>query len=273
MSKVRILFILLSLFLPTGTALSPDQDESQHILKNVSQTYKTLTSYCFEANSIVEIKTERTQMKMERPILLAAIKPDKIRMEVKSQLMDLLVVSNGPVTWEYMPQLNQYIKRTGGPTTIVSKGVDGIESTSDKEEYLHLMAVALGVLLPRYDDILEGLKRSNLLREESLEINGASMSCYVIEAEYDKPEAFPGAKESPKTFWIDRERFVVLRERYIVKIPSGEFGAGEQTHTLEFKAVKVNEALPETLFSFTPPEGAKEGEELSSPSGKKKKQP
>src|SRR5215216_3813193 len=87
MSKVRTWLIILLLFFPAGTALSQDQDASQQILKNVSQTYNTLTSYYFEANSIVEIKSERTQMKMERPVVLAAIKPDKIRMEVKSQLM------------------------------------------------------------------------------------------------------------------------------------------------------------------------------------------
>jgi outer membrane lipoprotein-sorting protein len=266
-------FILPFLFLPTGTALSQNQDESQNILKNVSQTYNSLTSYYFEANSIVEIRSERAQMKMERPIALASVKPDKMRMEVKSPLMDMLVISNGPTTWEYMPRLNQYTKKSGGPTTIVSKGKDGIERTSDKEEYLRLMAIALGVLLPRYDNILDGLKRSKLLREESLGINGASITCYVIEAEYDRPEAIPNAKESPRTFWIDKERLVVLREQYIVKIPSSEFGTGEQTHTVEFKVVKVNEALPETLFSFTPPEGAKEGEELSSPSRRKNKQP
>jgi outer membrane lipoprotein-sorting protein len=273
MSNAITSLTLLLLFQFAGIALSQDKDVSREILENVSQTYNTLSSYCFEVNSIVEIKTKQTQMRMDRLIVLAAIKPDKIRMEVKSPLMDMLVVSNSSVTWEYMSLLNQYTKRIGGPTTIVSKGIDGVERTSDKEEYLRLMAVALGVLLPRYDNLLEGLKRSKILREETVEINGTNISCYVIEAEYDRLEAFPGAKISAKTVWVDKNRLLVLREQYSMKIPSDEFGAVEQTHTIEFKAVKVNEILSERLFTFTPPEGAKEGEDQITPKRKKGKQP
>jgi outer membrane lipoprotein-sorting protein len=133
------------------------------------------------------------------------------------------------------------------------------------------MAVALGVLLPRYDNVMDGLKQARNLRGESLDLNGTNIDCYVIEAQYDTPEAFPGAISSAKSFWIDKKRYVVVREEYTTKIDSSAMGAPqEHVHTNIFTVVKLDELLPETLFTFTPPEGAIEVADFTSQKTKKK---
>jgi outer membrane lipoprotein-sorting protein len=192
-------------------------------------------------------------------------------MEIKRSpmMLDWVVISNGSTTWEFIPTRNEYTKKSGGLTTITAKGIDGIERTSDKDEYLRVMAVALGVLLPRYDNVMDGLKQARSLREESVDLNGTNIDCYVIEAQYDTPEASPGAISSAKSFWIDKKRYVVVREEYTTRLDSSAMGAPqEHVHTNIFTVIKLDELLPETLFTFTPPEGAIE---VADSSSKKKK--
>ncbi len=194
-------------------------------------------------------------------------------MEIKKSpmMLDWVVISNGSTTWEFIPTRNEYTKKSGGLTTITAKGIDGVERTSDKDEYLRVMAVALGVLLPRYDNVMDGLKQARNLRAESLDLNGTNIDCYVIEAQYDTPKAFPGAVSSAKFFWIDKKRHVVIREEYTTKIDSSMGAPQEHVHTNMLTVVKLDELLPKTLFTFAPPEGAIEVEDFTSQKKKKKK--
>ena len=259
--------IISMLFLLTSTSLSQERDEARGILKKVAETYRNLKSYYFESNIVVHVKRGQTQVTIDSPIVLAAVRPDKMRMEIKRSpmMLDWVVISNGSTTWEFIPTRNEYTKKSGGRTTITAKGRDGIERTIDKDEYLRVMAVALGVLLPRYDNVMDGLKQARNLREESVDLNGTNIDCYVIEAQYDTPEAFPGAISSAKSFWIDKKRYVVVREEYTTKIDSSAMGAQqEHVHTNIFTIVRLDELLPETLFTFTPPEGAIEVADFTS---------
>jgi outer membrane lipoprotein-sorting protein len=267
----QAVLIISMLFLLTSISLSQERDEARGILKKVAETYRNLKSYYFESNIVVKVKRGQTQVKMDSSIVLAAVKPDKMRMEIKKSpmMLDWVVISNGSTTWEFIPTRNEYTKKPGGLTTITAKGIDGVERTSDKDEYLRVMAVALGVLLPRYDNVMDGLKQARNLRDESLDLNRTNIDCYVIEAQYDTPEAFPGAISSAKVFWIDKKRYVVVREEYTAKIDSS-MGAQEHVHTNILTVVKLDELLPETLFTFTPPEGATEVEDFTSQKKKKK---
>lgn len=250
---------IFMLFLLTSMSRSQERDEARGTLKKVAETYRDLKAYYFEANIVVQVKRGQTEVKIDSPIVLAAVKPDKMRMEItKSPMMlDWVLVSNGSTTWEFIPTRNEYTKKSVGLKTKSAKRIDGIERTGDSDEYLRMMAVALGVLLPRYDNVLDGLKEARNLREESLDLNGVNIDCYVIEAQYDTPEAFPGARSSAKSFWIDKKRYVVVREEYTTKIESGAIGAPhEQVHTNIFSVIKLDELLPETLFIFSPPDGA-----------------
>ena len=101
-------------------------------------------------------------------------------------------------------------------------------------------------LLVGFQRVAEAAPRARLLREEQLTIAGKQVDCYVIE--------LPGAAppNSTTTLWIDKGRYIVLQEDYL------EGGQGRVTVHLLTKVARVNEPLPDGLFVFSPPAGARE---------------
>jgi outer membrane lipoprotein-sorting protein len=94
-------------------------------------------------------------------------------------------------------------------------------------------------------------------------MDGTSINCYVVEADSTAPEFVDSATTSPRTLWIDKSRFVVLRESYTMKLKEGTLGGPtEIRHATDFKVASVNEFVADTLFVFTPPEGATQVEDL-----------
>jgi hypothetical protein len=63
-----------------------------------------------------------------------------------------------------------------------------------------------------------------------------------------------------RTYWIDKTRNIVLRERFERKPesigPDSNLGDLESTSTVT--RLSLNEPVPDGLFVFAPPEGAKE---------------
>lgn len=268
MIKAKIAIAASSIiFGMTLAASAQTEREARAILSKVSDSYRTAQSYHFEADDVIETKGEGLQMKREAHFVMAVVKPDKFRMEVKGSMMglDIVVVSSGTTTWEYLPRQKQYTRSEGTLTTVTSKGIDGSEITSDKDTLMRVSAVALGVAIPNYQEIMNIVKDPRLLREEAIELGGSSIDCYVVEADNAFPEFVERANTSPKTFWIDKTRYVVLRESYTMKMREGPVGGPMETkHTTSFKLVKINEPIPDSLFVFAPPEDAKQVDDFDS---------
>ena len=77
---------------------------------------------------------------------------------------------------------------------------------------------------------------AKLRREEEIEFSGAKIICYVVSV----PEKWPG----PYTWWIDKASHRIMRE---------DTGDGSTVYT----TVKLGGPLPDGLFKFEPPPGAK----------------
>jgi outer membrane lipoprotein-sorting protein len=254
--------VLLMLLLIINPGLSQDQKNSQVVLDKVSETYKTSRSYYFEAVVISEIKSAGLNMKTEAPITIAVMKPDKMRTQVSNPMMQLevLIVSNGETTWEYMPNQKKYTKRESSVGNV------------DKELYHQIWASALGVIFPRYDRINEGITRARILPDEVIQIGGNDIDCYVVEAEFSPIEPNSESKPSTKSFWIDKTRNIVLKEISRSKMKTELGGPIERIQTTIFRTANINETLPDTLFIFAPPEGAKEVKDLNQRERKGKQQ-
>lgn len=276
-----ILAVLL--LLPQAPTQTPDADQALAVLRNVASVYRAAGSSYFEGKVTAEVSSESAEVKVRSSFVWATVSPTKIRMQVKGPMMELLVMSDGPTFWEYMPQQKQYTRKQSEPTTVTSRGIDNVDRTSDKAENARMWALALGVGIPKFEDIAESLKDARLLREETLELDGASVDCYVIEAVYDSgsTRARAGAKGAQrsqnlimrKTFWVDKSRYVVLREAFTTE--SGKAGAenglGAPSIVTTFSAVKINEPLADDLFVFTPPGDAKEVKDFNDPASAARK--
>lgn len=235
-----------ALILLAVTGLGSQQDkEAKKLLEKVGRTYNNLKSYSFESITTIETKADRIRQKVEFRESTAVVKPDKVRVETTN----MLVVSDGRTIWSYAPQLKEYTR----------KDVSAAKASPGSSQELSLLNLPQR---PPYGQIAQGVIRARILREETLEIEGKSFDCIVVEVEYDL--RLPASiKQSPKTFWIDKARNIVLRESYTMSMESSAFGPTETKRTTTFTAAKLNEPLSDSLFAFVPPEGAKEVERLS----------
>lgn len=178
----------------------------------------------------------------------AASLPKRLRIEFgagsaeflgSDDLGESLMLIDGQNTWIYSKGYNQYVLTTGSPPDH-----DGlINPTHDPS-----------LFVPRYVTYFVGgflgLERdpvvSKIVREETIDANGAPTHCYVIEIQ--------GSSEF-RTLWVDKSRYVVLR------MDTKDSARGE-TLSVVFTGVKINEALPEDLFIFTPPQGARKVDKI-----------
>jgi outer membrane lipoprotein-sorting protein len=71
-----------------------------------------------------------------------------------------------------------------------------------------------------------------------------------INAETTSPQTVTGVY----TLWVDKQRYLVLRDDFslVDKV------AGTYTNSILYDIARINVEIPERLFSFSPPQGAKE---------------
>jgi TonB family protein len=248
----------------SGAAQDPNRAGSQTtapdakaLLRQVAETYKNLRSYHFEGRytqeQVVESMGLKDESKREELFVNAAIKPDRSRIESKNTNFSVTSVSDGKTKWVYAPGANEYTKTQEFPVKLVTGRLPA-------EPEAHLARATN--LLAGFSRVADRLSEARIIGEEKLEIGGRQVDCIVIEADY--VTASVQSNDWTRKLWIDKSRNVVLREiqQTRVKAPWGRTINTKMTYV--FTIASVGEQVPETLFAFVPPEGAKEVAELRS---------
>ena len=274
MFKMRMKNVVAIAFVSVVTAISgaaqgPNRANSQTtapdaiaILKQVAETYKNLRSYHFEGRYTLEQVTEsiglKDEFKREELFVNAAIKPDRSRIESKNTHISVTSISDGKTKWLYAPGPNEYTKTEEGPVKLVTGG-----PVKDSAPMAHLANATN--LLAGYSRVSDRLGVAKIVGEETLEIGGRRSDCFVIEAYYFAASTGSQTKTLTRKLWIDKRRNIVLREtqQTEAKMPWGRTINSKMTYN--FTVATVGEPIPETLFAFVPPEGAKEVAELMPP--------
>ena len=88
------------------TAIASGQTGSE-ILKKTGQTYRSLESYRFEAQVVVESLSEDSDTRTRSTKISAAILPDRRRLETKSGKNRSLRVFDGKTVWDFRAPANQ----------------------------------------------------------------------------------------------------------------------------------------------------------------------
>jgi cytochrome c biogenesis protein CcmG, thiol:disulfide interchange protein DsbE len=265
-SLVAIAFVI------GATAISvAGQDQNRHdsqnappdakaILKQVAETYKNLKSYHFEANVKSEQKTESMGMRKlyisEEEFVLAAIAPDRSRMESRNPEFSMANISDGQTTWTYSPVRNEYARKAAETATN--------RTGADRNPMDPLMMFSrVKSVLGDYSRLGDRVKEANIVGEEPVFVSGQMIKCYVIEVIYSVA-AVQGSTTSRK-LWVDKTRSVILREEDRSKSRTPWGSSNDWNRVTIYSIARVNEQPPNELFSFTPPGGAKEVPELSTP--------
>ncbi|MBI5710965.1 MAG: TlpA family protein disulfide reductase [Candidatus Eisenbacteria bacterium] len=172
------------------------------------------------------------------------------RTEMRHPLMGMQMVSDGRKTAIWTAQSNQYTRRAALPAPQDSVG----------------SAAPQGSPLARYFRPTMGLRSAEMVGEQAFGVGDAKVPCWVVRAEYLPPGAmaFDTTARATTTLWIDQSRSVVLRDSTNMSMQGGGRSM-EMVQISAFSLSLTDQALPDSLFAFTPPAGAKEVEDFQAP--------
>ena len=124
----------------------------------------------------------------------------------------------------YLPKANQYFSFSAD------------QLANDDELSAHAPDAMDRVAMLKYRVAADFIEGAELIREEEIQAGAANVACYVVSV----PEKPPG----PYTWWVDQKSHRVLREV-------------TSEGTTEYTTIELGEELPDSLFKFEPPPGAR----------------
>lgn len=256
MKPRRLCWLGLVLFL-ASLGFTQSQQDAMDVLNKVGETYRSVKTLQAEGDVTTGMSGPDMQQNMNMHLLLTFAAPGKVRMESKTGAMTFLMISDGQSTWIYMPQLNKYSKLPLNQgaldgNTSVPGGMPAFGAVSD------------------FAKIAEDIKEARIVRSETLQVDGVAVDCYVVEVVHQQPQPAAGAATAAngaatkaealsQTLWVDKSRLLVLRVSSDVKVTlAGESVPTKTKSTITFNKLRLDDAVPDDAFVFTPPAGASE---------------
>jgi peroxiredoxin/outer membrane lipoprotein-sorting protein len=237
-----ILAALLALTL-AGPARAEPAPDARALLQQVGDAYRALTSYHFEGTMNTRMSGSGEQS-LEVPMILAADRAGRMRLDLRHPQQGGLLVSDGRQTSTCIYSLNQYTQK---PAEAVadSGGMPRPPGNSP---------------IARYFDPLRDLKAANLTGDQQITVGATPADCWVVRCDMTPPQALAADSTARATviFWVEKARALVLRDSIHLSLRNPGTGANmAMDQVTSFTLVRVNEALPDSLFDFTPPADAK----------------
>jgi thiol-disulfide isomerase/thioredoxin len=229
--------------------LAQQLPDAKELLKQCEQALKKHRSYHYETKMTMDMVMGGNPIHMSTTSSKAVVNPDKMRVELKGPMGETTIVTDGEYTWVYIPALKQYTKKAAIPGRQASFETSGMGNMTDP-------STAIG--------------DAKILGEETIEVDGNKYVCWVVEIKLDKPKMpQPGGAELTDgviTLWIDKDLKIDWKMTMSVKMQGGPLPKPVELKQESIKrALKLDVDLPDSLFRFTPPEGAKEVAEFAGP--------
>jgi outer membrane lipoprotein-sorting protein len=219
---MRLPILLGVVVLLSRPALGQTPPDVAEILKKISETYGGVSQY--ELVAEVTLNLEGTETRTHTRIAFKA--PNQYRFEgMIPGLDETVMIHDGATLWFYLPKSNQYLSIPADQ--LAPDNDQGRGNTPEQMDR---------VVMQKYRAAADFIKGAKFLREDEIQVGAANVACYVISV----PEESPG----PYTWWVDEKSHRVLRE---------VTSEGGTTYTI----IKLGEALPDGLFKFKPPPGAR----------------
>ena len=248
---------LLFLMLPNQWLSQENSVVATDLLQRVGRTYRNVRSCYFEGLLRTEIEGEGFYQRIELPVVVSADKPDRMRVEIKHSLEGYLMVANGDYRWEFVPRLQQFTRVEAG--TVRAAG------------FVSKPSSVLMSLLEDYSRLGQHSPRVRLLGEEDHIVGDRRVDCLLVEYSGPTPLRYVDESDQARILHIDPARNLVLQEDSNTAKGSTPYGwPAEVKHTLAVTKSIINEPLPDDLFAFAGPQGARQVSALgpnSAPSG------
>ncbi len=244
---MRRAFLMVLCLLPLFTHVSAQElPDGKTLLERERIALKSYASYQFTEETTTQVTVMGNTVNVPMTMQVQAVSPNRLRMEVKTgNQVSSIMVSDGETMWTYTPMLKQYSKTSGSEADLEKFGVT-------------MMA-----------DMAQLSANGTTTGSESLEVDGVPHDCWVVESRVAK-QSLGGMEiqDAVYTTWIDKQLGIAMQRTMSGKMQGGPMPAGVETKTKSVKhALKFNEALPDSLFTFTPPPDAKETDLLAGSPG------
>lgn len=215
------------------------------LMKQSAAALKGRKTYQYSTDMTMDMEMDGHPTKMMMTSTTSAINPDRLRIESKASMGGgATIVSDGEFTWTYIPMLKQYTKKAA---------IGGV------------MGAFPGLGFEKMPDEAKMAEASRILRSEIVEVDGQKHDCWVMELKVDALPlpAPPGAqiRDVVMTRWMDKTLLMDLRSDTKGKMDAGPMKANMHQQ-MRTHSIRLDQPLEESLFRFTPPEGAREVESI-----------
>jgi outer membrane lipoprotein-sorting protein len=244
---MRLFKSLVPLFCLVAVPLcGSGEPDAKALVSESAKSLFALGSYRVEQQASVDMQGGGMNNKMTMTTKMEAV-PGKFRMDVSP--MGVSVVSDGQATYFFLGQLNQYMKRpaVSSPEGVAESFMPGAGSMIDK--------------------VKNAITSANIIRQETIEVQGRKFDCYVVEALIGKITMTTPVpmtiSNSHQTTWIDKDRKLALKQIADMEMQMGGSGGPMKMHQeMTVTTLDLEPAFKADEFTFVPPAGAKEVEEL-----------
>ena len=232
-------------------ATAQDSPDARALLKQTRDVLLHHKSYQLDQRAVVDVQAN-VPTRIEMLVKIAVSNPGKLRIESSGQMGNSLIVSDGENTWMYLGSLKQYTKTAAAstPESLVKSLVPGMSSVMDQ--------------LKAKDPYLS----AKITGEEAVEVDGQKIDCFVVEARLDKI-ALPGSVDMTggvQKVWIDKVSKLTLKQTMTASMEGGPLTKPAQMNqAVTVTSQKLDAPVADSMFTFTPPEGAKLVTEFKGP--------
>ena len=250
-----VVLLFFALFFATAGGASAQQD-ARPLLHQVVATFKAARSFHFESAIESHLSSELHQSWSRSREVLIRDQPDRVRYEAIASDISYVVVSDGKTLWRASHDTREFIRTELTGPLFETKGGGPVAESS-----LQMMKF----MMNHHERLEEHLSRAEQIGDEPVEMDGKPIECVVVRADYSPPKGSIGIESWTRTFWIDKQRRIVLKEQSITRgklFPSRPFDDAESTYKRRYTVASINEPVPASLFVYTPPQTFREVDKL-----------
>lgn len=244
--------LLLCLLPLAAVAQKPAPPDPSLLLAQSADALSEHRSYRRESITTTEINGSLAQHGVSRsnvPVSVALRRPDRLRIQSGPAGAHMMMVSDGSHSWIYLEPSGEYIERSAGASPAALLQDAGF--------------------MKQLPDFGTAMQSAIVRGEETLVITGRSFRCWIVVKRYGNIEARAQGmtlREATETLWISKSEHVTLKNVVRAKVSLANGGGRAEivqtTHTL---ALELDAELPDSMFTFTPPKGAKQIADWSLP--------
>jgi thiol-disulfide isomerase/thioredoxin len=241
--------LLLSIAACLMAATPPVSQPGIELLRRAASNYRAAATFWIEGDIRADARAGEKQQSTTATFVVALGEGNRLHDELDHPQAGIIRVSDGKQTWLYMTSTNQYAHKDAADVIDLSKPLTN--------------GGMLPVLVMHLRGLATDVETAKVLSDDTVPFDGKDRRCAVVEVVY-KPavgaaEGTPGAH---RTFWLDRERDLVLQQKTETNTKVADGTTIQQSETFRYTKISLNQPIDASIFTFVPPAGAKQVEQF-----------